>query len=558
VYTHILNRRLTEWAVDEEKIIEQQAGFRAGYSTIDHIFTLYALVQKYLQKNTKLYVAFVDFKKAFDTVNRNELWAVLRKSGVNGKLYRAIKGIYSSVLACVRDKCLCTDFFDCSRGVKQGCLLSPMLFSFFVNELAVEISQWGKHGIQLIPGSVEIFLLLFADDVILLSSTPTGLQNQLDVLKAEADRLRLTVNLDKTNIMVYRMGGHMAAKERWVYGDQDVKVTNAYKYLGMTFTTKLCISSVLSDISRKGRKGVMEIQRSMRRLGSGDLGLFWKLFDCQIEPVLTYSVEVWGLEDVSPIEKVHTFAMKRFLNIPLHSSNKLMYGETGRYPLSIRTAVKCLKYWIKLTRLPLSRLSRQAYDMLRVQHNHGRTNWVSNVQKILTENGFGIVWLLQEVGCEMRFVAEFKDRLISCYKQNWHSEIESNEKYRWFHSFKDTFGAEKYLTCILTKRFRDALIRFRLRVCGLRGHKMWFLSEPSDNSSCPMCGHSLEDEIHFILKCPAYAQIRHRYRFMQPTDNVTWGTVKDILTSTDENKLINLSKFIAIALDMRKKTVELS
>ena len=100
MYTHILNRRLTEWAGNEEKIISQQAGFRAGYSTIDHSFTLYALVQRYLQKNTKMYLAFVDFKKAFDTVNRNALWAVLRKSGVNGKLHRAIKCIYSSVLAC--------------------------------------------------------------------------------------------------------------------------------------------------------------------------------------------------------------------------------------------------------------------------------------------------------------------------------------------------------------------------------------------------------------------------------------------------------------------------
>ena len=85
--------------------------------------------------------------------------------------------------------------------------------------------------------------MLFADDVIHLSSTPTGLQNQRDVLKADTDRLLLTVNIDKTN-MVFRMGGRMAARERWVYEDQDVKVINAYKYLGMTFTTKLCISSV--------------------------------------------------------------------------------------------------------------------------------------------------------------------------------------------------------------------------------------------------------------------------------------------------------------------------
>ena len=121
----------------EEKILEEQAGFRAGYSTLDHIFSLYAMVQKYLLKHTKLYVAFVDFKKAFDSVNRNALWSVLRKKMV----YMALRGIYNSVIACVRDKCSYSDYFACPGGVKQGCLLSLLRFSFFINELAIEVSK---------------------------------------------------------------------------------------------------------------------------------------------------------------------------------------------------------------------------------------------------------------------------------------------------------------------------------------------------------------------------------------------------------------------------------
>ena len=121
--------------------------------------------------------------------------------------------------------------------------------------------------------------------------------------------------------------------------------------------------------------------------------------------------------------------------------NKLLYGETGRYPLFTRTAVKCVKYWLKLTKLPLSRLSRQTYEMLLAKHNQGKVHCVSKIPRILTENGFGIVWLCKGLGYEMQFVAKFKERLISCYKQNWHSEIESNGKYKWFHSFKKSFVA---------------------------------------------------------------------------------------------------------------------
>jgi hypothetical protein len=111
-------------------------------------------------------VAFVDFKKAFDSVNRNTLWNVLRQSGVNGKLYKAVRAVYDQVLSCVRANNLCSDYFNCPNGVKQGCLLSPQLFSLFINELAIELSKNGRHGIQIIAGVIEIFLLLFADDVI--------------------------------------------------------------------------------------------------------------------------------------------------------------------------------------------------------------------------------------------------------------------------------------------------------------------------------------------------------------------------------------------------------
>ena len=119
-----------------------------------------------------------------------------------------------------------------------------------------------------------MFLLLFADDVILLSDTVVGLQNQLNALKQEADRLFLNVNLDKTNIMVFRKGGHHSVYEKWWYGELEVKVTNSYKYLGVIFTTKLSLNATWSEVCRKGKRGVIEILRAMRKLNSIDSALY--------------------------------------------------------------------------------------------------------------------------------------------------------------------------------------------------------------------------------------------------------------------------------------------
>ena len=73
LYSYILNKCLTQWIEDNKMLNEAQAGFRQGYSTIDHVFTLLALVQKQLLNHGKLYVCFIDFKKAFDLIDRNTL-----------------------------------------------------------------------------------------------------------------------------------------------------------------------------------------------------------------------------------------------------------------------------------------------------------------------------------------------------------------------------------------------------------------------------------------------------------------------------------------------------
>jgi hypothetical protein len=133
------------------------------------------------------------------------------------------------------------------------------------------------------------------------------------------------------------------------------------------------------------------------------------------------------------------FAMKRFCGVPICTPNKLLYGETGRYLLMLKTAIKCIRYWSKITMLPISRLNKQAYKMLYAQNDRGKINWATYVQQLLVENGFEIVRMFQQVGSIELFTSEFKDRLICTFQQNWHWEISQKDRYSWYFSFKDIF-----------------------------------------------------------------------------------------------------------------------
>ena len=181
--------------------------------------------------------------------------STLYQNGLSGKFLNALGAIYKSVVSCVRIGDRLTEFFDCPAGLRQACILSPMLFSLFINEIAPSVEQQqGMHGIQLLPGLVEIFLLLFADDIVLISDTPRGLQNQLDVLSSACKDLFLHINTDKTKVMVFRKGGFWGKHEKWHLNGKNIEVVNEYTYLGYTFTTKMSVTKGVDVLAEKGKR----------------------------------------------------------------------------------------------------------------------------------------------------------------------------------------------------------------------------------------------------------------------------------------------------------------
>ena len=132
----VLNNRLWEVVERFEFLKENQAGFRKGYRTTDHLFTLTTIINHYVVKNKKpLFICFIDFKKAFYTVDHKLLWDKLNHYGVEGKFLNIIKSMYEKVKSCERSRSGITNFFNHNRGVRQGSLLSLLLFSLDVNGL---------------------------------------------------------------------------------------------------------------------------------------------------------------------------------------------------------------------------------------------------------------------------------------------------------------------------------------------------------------------------------------------------------------------------------------
>ena len=153
-----------------------------------------------------------------------------------------------------------------------------------------------------------MFILLFADDVDLLATTPCALQNQIDSLKVCCDRLKMEVNKDKTKVMVFRKGGHLSKHEKWYYDGAEMEVVNKYSYLGFAFTTTLSVKQGTDHLVAKGKKVVFNLCTSFQKCKEMTKETFFKMFDSKIQSVLLYSSEIWGLHRLDSTERVHLMA----------------------------------------------------------------------------------------------------------------------------------------------------------------------------------------------------------------------------------------------------------
>ena len=513
LYSTVINRRLQEWVNERNLTGELQAGFKQNYSTIDHMFTLLAFVQKQFSLNRKLYIAFIDFEKAFDSVNRSILWHILLKNGIGGKLYNCILSMYDCVKARVRAGAALTDYINCTTGVKQGDVCSPILFSLFINELTNDVVNSGRHGATFINEFIEIFILLLADDVLLISETVIGLQTQLNSLQRSAASLQLNVNMSKSNIIVFRKGGYLAARERWTYNGIQLPVVNVYKYLGIYFSTRLSFTFACKDLASRAKNALFCIMKKLSQLSNESLSLFLKLFDAQVQPIMLYGAEIWGFNDVANVhcDKVHLFGLKKFLGVSLKTPNALVYGETSRYPLSLLAGIKCIRYWIKLIRMDPQRVPYKSYKMLVELDNRGKVNWVTNVKTKLFEYGFGFVWMNQCVADENWFIRNFRDRVIECWWQKWNSHIESSERFEFYSLFSQSNSLPTYMSLNIGRHMKRVITKFRFGITDICVHTYRYRHMHDRTLVCPLCQAPKEDEIHFVLVCPGLKDLREKY-----------------------------------------------
>jgi hypothetical protein len=300
----ILSERLKP--LMEDFIRPYQAGFRRGMSTTDQIFCIRQIIQKSFEMNTETDHLFIDFKAAYDSIDREQLWTLMAEFGFPKKLIRLLKATLSEVVNCVKVEGILSGYFKTKIGLRQGDGLSTMLFNIAL-EGVIRRAEIQTSG-SIFTKSIQ--LLAFADDIDIIGRNIRVVKDAYLRLEKEANRIGLRVNEDKTKFMMVApsqrtrelVGAHLNV------GDKSFEVVTEFTYLGVQvnddFETSVEIKRRITNATKAfyGLKHIL-VSRNVTRKTK------FAIYKTLIRPVAIYGSESWNTKEDDK-EKLGVFERK--------------------------------------------------------------------------------------------------------------------------------------------------------------------------------------------------------------------------------------------------------
>ena len=186
VMLKILQTRLQQYVNWE--LPDVQAGFRKGRGTRDQITNVHRIIKKAKEFQKNICFCFIDYAKAFDSVDHNKLWKILKEMGIPDHLTYLLRNLYAGQEATVRTGHGTTDWFQIGKGVRQGCILSPCLFNFYAEYIMRSAGlEEAQTGIKIAGRNINN--LRYADDTTLMAENEEELKSLLMKMKEESENV---------------------------------------------------------------------------------------------------------------------------------------------------------------------------------------------------------------------------------------------------------------------------------------------------------------------------------------------------------------------------------
>ena len=306
---------------------------------------------------------------------------------MSGTFFNNLKTLYENDICQVKVGNNLTKTFLANQGVKQGCILSPLLFNIFLADLPEYLSGVACNPVKL-HESNHVSCIMWADDIVLLSESEEGLQSMLDSLSLYTKKNGMQINEKKTKAMIFNKSGKYIRRS-FNFDNERIFTTNSYKYLGFIVTPSGEITTGLNDLKDRALKAYYKLKKTMGFYFRLHPKVTLHLFDILIKPILLYNSDFWGCLKVpnnNPIENTHMRFCKDLLGVQRQTSNFGVLLELGRVPIMIYGKKNAIKNW---TRIHIEGKANQIVLWTHLNSIDNQLKWSESVSECLNRMGIG-------------------------------------------------------------------------------------------------------------------------------------------------------------------------
>ena len=478
---------------------------------MEHILTL-RLWTDYCKRNRKkLFIAFIDFSKAYDRVPRGKLFILLLSLGCGSVMLCALMSMYS-LTTCV----LGTVLITCTVGVRQGSPTSVFLFIIYVDTLIKMIKSRSP-----LDGFLSwLHLLMLMDDTVIFATSRESLIEKLDVLREYCDEYGMQVNEKKTEFMV--INGNKSDREKINVNGMSVSHCTSYVYLGVIFTENGSAASSLKAHVAEKKKHLNKLIVFLATNYDAPFFVKRKVFDAAFSSAILYGCETWLDVSLAPVEKLYMSAVRRLLDVRKNTPKLTCLLESGIPSLEALVKHKQSKFFRKMF---AERADMQTTDPLMFTLDFMSTNnraIYSHIDNLLETTDY-LTRDRDELCRQLREVPPERTKLQLYMSMNPQLEV---------HPLYQT----KKTDDIMEDNLRITFTRVRLCSHRLRSETGRWFCIPADQRLCQHCTSTIQDEQH-ILQCPSVQNIITDY-------NVNTTALDVLLADPSRTDLICLKKCV--------------
>jgi len=370
VYLRVICNRIQEGVENSHILGEIQNGFRAGRRSSDNILLMETIIRKYKRQNRALYIALLDITKAYDRVCRDSLWHKLQTYGFPKKMVANLQALYRNPQSTLTFQTVTTEPLQMKLGLRQGCVLSPILFALYIADLGRKLENSGM-GVMLqgkmIPG------VFFADDMVLWGQQK-DLQALLKIIGDYAGEWKIEFSGAKSSVIPMSRPPQLG-RGLWAIGkvpivereNETIYIEEADegRYLGVTIC-RLDNPSIYKPHFETSIKGAQRSSGFITHLLAkthNPVTLLHKLWTTYAVPSFLYGAEVitWSIDTINKLELIQKSLIRNVFRLPTYTAVDALYAISNIRPLKTEITFRQLGYMGYVRNLPDDRWVKLAY-----------------------------------------------------------------------------------------------------------------------------------------------------------------------------------------------------